>query len=154
MEKLKDLLHDFSDVFIAGIIASLMFGVVVFSLGDWFNTNSTAIAIDPLLEVHQQELAEKFSEEANTEANEEDAADEKDLVEVTVTEDKVITVPSGTPASGIATILLDNGLIENTNDFIKTAEELDLLLKLKSGTFTISANADLKDIVRIIAGDR
>ncbi|AKL94440.1 hypothetical protein CACET_c09330 [Clostridium aceticum] len=159
MEKIKDLLHDFSDVFIAVVIASLMVGVVVFNLGDWFDSNSTAIAIDSSPEILQEEkleISQEIEEEAEEEFEENSAESTEPVepVEPAVVEDKVFTIPSGTPASGIATILLDNGVIESSNDFIKTAEELDLLLKLKSGTFTIPNNSELKDIVRIIAGER
>lgn len=44
MEKLKDLLHDFTDVIMAIGIVIVMFAVVTMSLGDWFEGNTISFA--------------------------------------------------------------------------------------------------------------
>ncbi len=199
MEKLKDILHDFTDVILAIGIAILMFAVVVMNLGDWFNFNTIALADsslpaveEPIEEVIEELVEEELTEEVNEEviveeATEEETTEEKVVEEtnnennkpkveegtnkpvknnetdntpkennnstevVSVVEVKKITIPNGSPGSRIAKILKENGLINDTADFIKTAEDLKLLLKLKPGTFNIPANATVEEIIRIIA---
>lgn len=67
---------------------------------------------------------------------------------------KKIIVPNGTPSSGIAKILKDNGLIEDTNIFIQASESLNLSVRLKSGTFQIPSDSSVEDMVKIIAGQK
>ncbi len=43
MEKLKDFVHDFSDIFFAVIIIGIMFVVLSLNLGSWFNDSSDSI---------------------------------------------------------------------------------------------------------------
>ncbi|MCC5910221.1 MAG: hypothetical protein JJT76_07285 [Clostridiaceae bacterium] len=164
MEKLKDILHDFSDVIFAFVIIIAMFTVITFNLGDWFDNNSV-VAVDTasieetnipeeltsIVEETEVQDEEEEKEEDIAEIVEEPEIQETEVVEITIVDSIEITIPNGTPGVGIAKILLDNQLIESTRDFVETAEELNLALKLKSGTFDIPTNATLEDIVRIIA---
>ncbi len=168
MEKLKDLLHDFTDILLAIVIAFAMFAVVSLYLGDWFQTDKNIVVaneqtpddtvpVTPEVEDSEEEAPEdntsQEEEEApsDTEAPEDEGNEEEAAPPVTVVEVKTITIPNGTPGVGIATILLENGLIENTADFINTAENLSLSLKLKSGTFEIPTDATIEEMVKIIA---
>ena len=90
---------------------------------------------------------DEVTENTNTELNE----SQKEDITPAAPEIKTITIPNGTPGSGVATILRENELIDNTRDFIKTAEDLNLANKLKSGSFDISSDATIEDMVRIIA---
>ncbi|SET33125.1 hypothetical protein SAMN05660297_02047 [Natronincola peptidivorans] len=166
MEKIRDILHDFSDVFIAIIITVTMLVVVAWNLGDWFDDNNTASAIDTAstIEESNKEIQSKLPEIDSEidEAPEETVVEEvppveesqeesSTPIEITVVASKQITIPNGTPGVGVARILQENGLIENTQDFIRVAEELDLSLKLKSGTFQIPTDATIETMVKIIA---
>lgn len=177
MEKFKDWIHDFTDVLLAFVIVLAMFAVVAFNLGDWFNfskdvsaaeipknvieenTESKLGSDDPVVIITEDEEDVEDVEEIDAE---EEANEEFEVVEVesevedtsspiTVVEVKEITIPNGTPGVGIAKLLHDNGLIENTGDFIKKAEDLNLDVKLKSGTFLIPTNATIEEMVKIIA---
>ncbi|ABW19549.1 MltG/YceG/YrrL family protein [Alkaliphilus oremlandii] len=177
MERLKDFFHDYSDMFLALFVAGIMFFAISWNLGSWFdNSSNTALANNtPVIE---QEKPEKDStvtddpqgseEENSSNENKEDenaidsentenapkentVAEEKPPV---VAEVKTITVPNGTPGTGVANILKENGLIQNTNDFIQAAERLNLAVRLKSGTFEISTDATVEDMVKIIAGQK
>ncbi|SDK68501.1 hypothetical protein [Natronincola ferrireducens] len=161
MEKIKDILHDFSDVFIALFIGLLMMGVVAWNLGNWFDSDSRVIAMDieSQLEEPSNEKGETNEENSDGSPVEEDSSleedeEEEEVIEVTVVSTKKITIPSGTTGSGVAKILQENGLIEDTNDFIKTAEDLGLTARLKSGTFDIPSNATTTKIINIITGNR
>lgn len=177
MEKLKDILHDTTDILLALVIVVAMFAVVSLYLGDWFNFDKNVVMADtppPIVEENEvpNEVAESDEAATDSEApldnqpNDNEEATEKPSDEpvsptpnvtppstspVTVVEIKRITIPDGTPGVGVARILYDNGLIENTADFIRSAEDLNLSLKLKSGTFEIPTNATIEAMVKIIA---
>lgn len=110
-------------------------------------------------DIKNEEETNKDSEDTENEntKDEDNEIEESDDTEKenntsTTPEIKTISIPNGTPGSGIAKILKENGLIDNTNDFIKTAESLNLSNRLKSGSFDISTDASLEDIIRIISG--
>ncbi|AOT72348.1 MltG/YceG/YrrL family protein [Geosporobacter ferrireducens] len=65
-----------------------------------------------------------------------------------------VEIPSGTSGSGIAKILKDKGLIDNTAKFIARVEELKLASKLKSDTFDIPSGTSLDDIIYTITGTK
>lgn len=180
MEKLKDLIHDFTDILLALVIAFAMFAVVSLYLGDWFQNDSTVVAANNLPQEESTpqpeisgsidngqgaeaptgdlngEEAPNHQEEENPqppENNQTPAAETETVTPppVTVVDIKKITIPNGTPGIGIAKILYENGLIADTNDFVKAAESLNLSLKLKSGTFEIPSDATPEEMVKIIA---
>ncbi|HLR33999.1 MAG TPA: hypothetical protein VK071_01545 [Tissierellales bacterium] len=67
--------------------------------------------------------------------------------------DKVITVsiPEGSVSDEIAEILLNDGLIKDKGDFLKTAENLKLETKLKPGKFEIKADSTYEEILEILS---
>lgn len=97
-----------------------------------------------------EEEAESTEAPDSTESEETDSPTEE-VVTATST-DVTITIPSGTSGAGIAKILKDNHLIQDTAAFISRIEELNLAVKLKSGTFTINSGTSLDDIIYIITG--
>ncbi len=177
MERLKDFFHDYSDMFLALFVAGIMFFAISWNLGSWFdNSSNTALANntpvieqekpekDPTVTDDPQGSEEENSSNENKEdenaidsENTENAPKENTVAEEkppVVAEVKTITVPNGTPGTGVANILKENGLIQNTNDFIQAAERLNLAVRLKSGTFEISTDATVEDMVKIIAGQK
>lgn len=62
-----------------------------------------------------------------------------------------ITIPSGSSGDTIASILQDQGLIENKQDFIQSAINMKLDRYLLSGTYTLNKGMALEEIVKIIA---
>lgn len=183
MEKIKDFFHDFSDVFFAIAVASVMFVVLSLNLGSWFNNSSNTVLADEPTHIIDSNLgAENNNKEVigdkkeeideNKEPENEDIDSNKVSAEETQNSDninsnetqpdnpvtnlevKTIVIPNGTPGSGVAKILKENGLIEETQDFIQTAENLNLAVRLKSGSFEIPANSTVEDMVKIIAGQK
>ncbi|SHJ06248.1 hypothetical protein SAMN02745975_01213 [Geosporobacter subterraneus DSM 17957] len=65
-----------------------------------------------------------------------------------------VEIPSGASGAGIAKILKDKGLIDNTAKFVARVEELKLASKLKSDTFDIPSGTPLDDIIYIITGTK
>ncbi len=168
MEKTKDFFHDYSDIFLAIIISGVMFTVLSFNLGTWFTDSPNTVAANEQnttesnstigdnlnSNFENKDLEDTENENMKDEDNETEESDdnEKENNTSTTPEIKTISIPNGTPGSGIAKILKENGLIDNTSDFIKTAESLNLSNRLKSGSFDISTDASLEDIIRIISG--
>lgn len=153
MEKFKNILHDFGDVFIALMIAFLMFSVVAWNLGDWFDDTTTADAVvtNTTEDKGYNKNIEKIDKPTKVEDILEDTSSNEEVIEIVAAETKKIVIPSGTPGTGIAKILQDNDLIKDVDTFLKTVEDLNLASKLKSGTFEISSDATIEEMVKIIS---
>jgi len=187
LEKIKDFFHDFSDVFFAIAVTSVMFVVLSLNLGSWFNNSSnTVLADEPVHIVENNDtnlISEDNTEVVNLEENENLEEENSDIDKIPTEETektdeiksnndvdskeneaesenttnfevKTIVIPNGTPGSGVAIILKENGLIDDTKEFIQTAENLNLAVRLKSGSFEIHSNDTIEDMVKIIAGQK
>jgi len=184
LEKIKDFFHDFSDVFFAIVVTSVMVIVLSLNLGSWFNNTSNIVLADESVQISENKDNHTISENNNEQVNVEDEIElEKEdgtIDEIIIEQSdetqnkdnidskenevesenttniavKTIVIPNGTPGSGVAKILKENGLIEDTKDFIQTAENLNLAIRLKSGSFEISTNSTIEDMVKIIAGQK
>lgn len=199
MEKIKDFLHDFSDIFFAIIIAGIMFGALAINLGGWFNDPIHAVLADKSLgtsgnqnnDVIDNQSNNNISSENNqsnsninsedeqlnnnidSKENESETEDDTNKIEIekqqndnvensgtkedvqtneTTKETKKITIPSGTSGTGIAKILKENELIDDINDFVQAAENLNLSRRLRSGFFEIPIDTTVENMIKIIAG--
>lgn len=187
MERIKDFFHDFSDIFLAIIIAGIMFAVLTLNLGNWFDDfPNTILASEPANTSGEQDnnSVNKRPDNSSTGLKDEDNQSEiEDNINKIETEEpqnnesqnnrnansdtneigqenkmpqetKKITIPNGTFGTGVAKILKENGLINDINDFIRAAENLNLSSRLKSGSFEIPTNATVEDMAKIIAGQK
>ena len=179
MEKIKDLIYDYSDVFFALIITAAMVGVVYINLTTIFDSSIAAMPDSSDILIggsgtssstgESNEIIIDLSDPAAGENTEvEDSRHEPEPepapaavepappatpVPPPVTGEMVtVTIPNGTPGIGIARILVDHQLLPDTTAFVQAAEELELAVKLKSGTFQIPAGSSPEQMVRIIAG--
>lgn len=62
-----------------------------------------------------------------------------------------IDIPEGSLPSKIGSILETSGLIDNKNDFVLKAQEMDLDRNLRSGKYEIKKDSTIEEIVKIIA---
>ena len=199
MEKIKDFFHDFSDVFFAIIIASIMFAVLTINLGGWFNVPIHTVLADRSTDTSEEQNNEITDNQSNNNTDlkddrsnknmdsedvrpdnsidsESDRSEKKDdtskaetkiqqddnvknsdteedaQTNKTIKETKKIIIPSGTYGTGIAKILQENELIDDINDFVRTAENLNLSRRLRSGSFEIPIDTTVENMVKIIAG--
>lgn len=178
MEKIKDIIYDYSDVFLAMVITAVMVVVVYVHLNTIFDDSAAVVPFPSAVSLEDVQNAETPLEEIETiiidlseptsveNAEIEDSGIEE-LAESApstppspptpttppVTGEMVsVTIPNGTPGIGIARILVKQGLLPDTTPFVQAAESLNLSLKLKSGTFRIPAGSSPEQMVRIIAG--
>lgn len=175
LEKLKDFFYDCSDTLLSIFIVLIMALVITWKLSGAMSIPIFANANDPSekiiaenpqdseISISDNNQGEGDNGETNTNTSQEDSnqetststpADSNTEVEVVHVESKdiKIEIPKGTYGAGIAKILKENGLIENTSDFISRVEELKLAPKLRYGTFTIKSNSSVDDIIYIITG--
>ncbi|MGB3366399.1 MAG: hypothetical protein WBA54_02845 [Acidaminobacteraceae bacterium] len=176
MEKIKDLLYDLSDVFLSIIIIVLIFGVVSWKISDVMkvpgvsvvqseNTYTSIIdevADDNKIEVITFEPVDDSTDETtisddNTSTNNvavdtSTTASDAKPVPTKKTFTINIEIPSGTTGFGISKILKSNGLITDTNEFLQLATKLELVNKMRSGTYELSSDMNMEEMIRKLTG--
>lgn len=182
LDKLKDILYDVSDIVVSLVIVALIFFVVSWKISDSLafevkipeKTGTTEVAAqDPnIVEIEEVTGEEGQSTEGeSTDATESEAgsntatasgesssssasSDAKpggtqvNLVGVT----KEIEIKHGSSGYSIGKQLAEEGLVVDTSTFIKRVEELGLGAKLRSGTFKLSTDMSLDEIIYKISG--
>lgn len=172
MKKIFDWLKDFVYDSIDYIIMLLIIVSVVFVIGwrlDVLFANDAAdippkniVSEEENLKIEDEPIKEDLpaiEPTDNVESTPDDLVPESPTAENPVVETPLVppsvktvdvTIPPGSLPSKIGSILETNGLIRNKNDFVKTAQELKLDTKLKSGSFKIPNNASIEEILKII----
>lgn len=165
--KIKDFIYDFNDILVALLILAVAAGVITWRVADImaypeYLAKQQDIVIaqkpeEPDVDMSGVDLTidDTVIENINTDPEDANAevigtgTPENETPAAAVGETK-ITIPSGTPASKIADILYDSGLITSTSDFLSalTAQKADT--KLKAGTFTIPAGSNMDEIIAIL----
>lgn len=180
MEKIKDLLYDLSDVVLSIIIVVLIFGVVSWKISDVMkvpgvsvaqgeNTYASVtdeVANDNKIEIITVDTSDDTDAEINasdTSGTDESAtndsttdtsSDSSDAKPVPVKKTFTISIeiPSGTTGFGISKILKSNGLISDTNEFLQLATKLELVNKMRSGTYQFSSDMTMEQMIKKLAG--
>lgn len=164
MDKIKDFVYEITDVLLAVFITIIIIFVIGWNLGDWFDFISidnifNSPSVDNMLPVESSSKvnADKNSSQAASipdnklEDTTTETATESNTTQISIIEIKSVVIPIGTPAVGIANILLEKSLIDSVPAFIELSENMNLSSKLKSGTFEISNDSSLEEIIKIIA---
>ena len=172
MKKIKDLIYDYNDIFVALLIIAVA-GAIIF----WRVTNIMAYP-DYLAGKDQTQTGEvDFSdvdltptnvddfnenpEDITTEPSEEGQgeqtpADETQTEEPTQTAQTdadgnyVVEIPKGSSALGIARILKAQGIISDEDAFMEKVEELGATMKMKYGTYKIPQGSSAEQIINIL----
>ena len=169
MKKLLDFLKDFLYDSVDYIIVIGIVGLVVIIIGwriDLLFANDVLSSIDEPGLVVDNDLDKDIdnlplhddAEKENVSTDKTDGEDE-DKPESTPDNNEstekpamiMISIPSGSLPSNIASILESKGLISNKDEFIQKSQELKLDTKLKSGNFNIAINTSLEDIIYLIS---
>lgn len=181
LEKIKDILYDVSDIVLSLIIVALIFFVVSWKISDSLAFDITipektdiaeGIGQDPNI-IDIEEAGDDDSvitEETGSEAGQTEGADpatggDTESTGSTSTDakpggtqvnlvgqEKTIVIESGSSGYSIGTLLEEEGLVPDTQTFIKRVEELGLGAKLRSGTFDLSTDMSLDEIIYKISG--
>ncbi len=177
-DKLKDILYDVSDILFSLIIVALIFSVVSWKISDSLafevkvpqkNTSEIATSSDPDL-IQIEEAAQTDDNQATPETTPTD--DNTAIPETTepttpdtgsdakpggtsvnlVGTTKEIVIEPGSSGYSIGKLLAEEGMVPDTQTFIKRVEELGLGAKLRSGTFTLSSDMSLDEVIYKISG--
>ena len=165
MKKIRDFIYNYNDVFVALIIVALAALIILWRAGvimDYNEYESARTAPDPTTSeasIDGLDLTPEEIENFNTnpeDANSENLPDAPSEPEQTTPEPQKpsgevnFEVPSGSSADRIGDLLVQAGLIDSKQDFLKelTAQKADT--KLKAGTFKIEAGSDIATIIKIL----
>lgn len=167
-EKIKDILYDSFDYVVMLAIVGIVVAIIGWRLDILFAKDveeaggkNEVVVIGPEKEIHNNEEEPIENEDENEDVDENvDENNNEDEVETPIGEPvetpatsgeiKKVTIPAGSLPGKIGSILAENGLIENSKDFIAKAVELKLDTKLKSGTFSIPVGSSYEEILNII----
>lgn len=141
MEKIKDFFHDFSDVFFAIVVASIMFVVLSLNLGSWFNNSSNTVLADEPIHISQDQ--HNNSESKNDDIDAEDKNQEAEV------EDKEVNNEEATETEATETEDAKNNNDANTNndeviEENKKAQEVKTIV-IPNGTVGTGVAKILKD---------
>lgn len=163
-ENIKDFLYDFIDYIIMIGIVVIVIIVIGWRLDLLFAKDALDIPDGEDVIIERDNGYEDknenpdydtdiYDDEEIKEDDEEEPASKEDIEETTIVEGRAvkITIPSGSLPSSIGDILVKNGLVPSSNEFVEKSQELNLDTKLKSGTFEIKFGSSVEDIVKIIA---
>lgn len=180
LEKIKDILYDVSDIVLSLIIVALIFFVVSWKISDSLAFDITIPEKTDIAQGNDQdpniidieEASDEgtvISEESGSETGQTDGSDTSTTptgedtssssdakpggTQVNlVGQEKTIVIESGSSGYSIGTLLEEEGLVPDTQTFIKRVEELGLGAKLRSGTFDLSTDMSLDEIIYKISG--
>lgn len=165
--KIKDFIYDFNDILVALLILAVAAGVITWRVAD-------IMAYPEYLAKQQDIVIAQKPEEPEIDMTDVDLTPDDTVIEnINTTPDDAnsdvigteaqtpeaptaasgetkITIPSGTPASKIADILYDAGLITSTSDFLSELSAQKADTKLKAGTFTVPAGSTMDEIIAIL----
>lgn len=172
LEKIKDIVYDVSDILLSLVIVALIFFVVSWKISDSLafeieipEKSGIAQAEEGDTDIIDISEVDDSSESSSETAGSDDTAgtpeetpasgtDAKpggtqvELVGVT----KEIEIKSGSTGYSIGKLLAEAGLVPDSQTFINRVEELGLGAKLRSGTFTLSSDMSLDEVIYKISG--
>lgn len=178
LEKIKDIFYEMSDLLFALVIILVMSTVITWKVTDSLAYSKNSVPENvPIEQTNTEEAISQNNNESPVEVQQQppttidiepiEQVDESDSSNDTSTSSAIenipvpqpatvvkINIPSGTPGVRIAKILKENHLIDDTNQFISRVEELKLGSKLRSGTFSMSSDTSLDDIIYVITGQK
>lgn len=172
MKKLKDLIYDYNDIFVALLIIAVAGAIILWRVTnimaypdylagkeqtqtgdvDFSDVDLTPTNVDEFNE-NPEDITTQTPDEG--ESGEQTPAEQPTPGGDGVTQSEIkISIPTGSSGTGIAKILLEAGAISSTSDFIDKVNEMDAAGELRAGDFTIPAGSSLEDIINLIAHRR
>ena len=172
IEKIKDLFYDLTDFALVLIIIVVMISVISLKITDSLSINlvqifnKQATENEVIIDISEADSDTELNDiTIKPETNDKDIKTPEEIIVVTETDietpteqdstlkkDVTITIKSGTTGYGIAKLLKEGNLIDDTSPFITRVEELDLGAKLQSGIFKLNTSQSLDEMIYIIAG--
>ena len=172
MKKIKDLIYDYNDIFVALLIIAVAGAIIFWRVTnimaypdyisgktqtqtgevDFSDVDLTPTNVDDFNE-NPEDITTEPSEEGQ---GEQTPADETQTEEPTQTAQTdadgnyVVEIPKGSSALGIARILKAQGIISDEDAFMEKVEELGATMKMKYGTYKIPQGSSAEQIINIL----
>lgn len=160
MEKIKDIIYEYSDTAIGFIIVFVMVAVIGWQLYNWFEPAekfkiaSGTLAASTSADGTEKENSSNESSHENTDDNTADSTDKGDVPseksedrEKNTSGNVVFQIKQGSSCEQIAFALEQTGLIDSKEDFLEQIISRQLENKLKTGTYTIEKGESINDII-------
>jgi len=154
MDKLKDIIYDYTDM----ILSILVVLAIVFIIGTnftFFDQNLSSFvgssdngnpsdnqSLSPVDEDNEGDTLDNTKDESNKEEENTEPSEESETV--------TIEIPQGASASQIGDILETHGLVDNSSEFVESTENLNVSHRLRPGTFNIPREATLREMIQIL----
>lgn len=153
---IKDFIYDITDYGLILAVIVIVGAILIWRLNILFSLD---IAKEPIQNntpsidqpVHMPDPTDENTDIAETPSTEPDEVQPSVEPEKPVEEYIDINIPEGTFPAEIAEILLSKGLIDDENEFLNKAIELELDRRLQCGEFKIKVGSTLESIVKQVA---
>lgn len=144
MNKLRDLIYDKSDIFIALIILSIA-GLIVFSRIDAILSYPETFAANTKPPVVSAPAVYVGDKDATSSGAIGDASKDSDEVEMLA-----IYINYGESLQSVADKFVSVGLFSTSEEFLSVVEKAGVQTQIKTGNFILSENATDEEIIKII----
>lgn len=181
-EKIKDILYDLGDVLITLLIIVVIIGTVSWKISDSMTYSNALAKSQPPVISEETDAGDHAPEQSGTSENVVSESGQQASSEVQPSvntlpasgsssgsnstpasggttspvaggEKFTIEIKSGSTGYAIAKLLVEKGLVTDTQTFIQRVEALKLGSKLKAGTFEVTKGMPLDDLIRVITGN-
>ena len=172
MKKIKDLIYDYNDIFVALLIIAVAGAIIFWRVTnimaypdyiagktqtqtgevDFSDVDLTPTNVDDFNENPEDITTEPSEEgqEEQTPADEPSTEDPTQTVQTDADGNYVVEIPKGSSALGIARILKAQGIISDEDAFMEKVEELGATMKMKYGTYKIPQGSSAEQIINIL----
>lgn len=169
MKKLKDLIYDYNDIFVAILIVILAGLIISWRISDIMaypqylakqNAGEITDNVDIDLSLTDVDDINDNPEDIVTDPTTDSGIDNPPIEvpptppieggEFITAKDASFTVPTGVSSKAIAQLLYDANLVESPEHFNTAVAKKNAETKLKAGTFKIAAGSTVEDIIAIL----
>lgn len=170
MKKLKDLIYDYNDIFVALLIIAVAGAIILWRVTnimdypdylagkeqtqtgdvDFSDVDLTPEVVDDFNQDPDEITTQTPDDTAGEQTPAEEQTPEGGAVQPADGTPVTVDIPKGSSANGIAKILKEAGLIDDVDAFLETVEKLDATMKMKYGTYKIPQGSTAEEIVDIL----
>ena len=176
MKKIKDLIYDYNDIFVAILILAAAAAIILWRVTDimaypeyladkeqahaadvdFSDVDLTPTNIDDFNETPEDVNTGAETEPGQTEPGQTEpapAGEQTDAPATPQTDSEGnyrVEIPKGSSAGGIARILADQGIISSEDEFLDKVDEMGATMKMKYGSYKIPQGSTLEEIINIL----
>ncbi len=170
MRKIKDLIYDYNDIFVALLIIAAAAAIIFWRVTDimaypeylagktqsqtgevdFSNVDLNPVSVD---EFNQNPDEFNSTEEGGSQEQTPEAEGEQEpapTAQAGADGNYTVEIPKGSSAQGIARLLKEQGIITDVDSFMEKVEELGATMKMKYGTYKIPQGSSAEEIINIL----